>query len=180
MSDVRDVLIIPAASEAFVVAAELERVVVLQQAQRGTVEAAQVGVAVSLSDVALVFLERRVERPIQPVRDGRDLAGLGVDHRKAQADAVGHGPGAAHVQFRHARRGIEAAPERFVDAGHHRAVGNLVQCGDPAQHNRHSSNSAGFCAPSAALNRSCEGRPLERARNGSNHFFSGSRTIQEW
>jgi hypothetical protein len=56
-----------------------------------------------------------------------------VDHRLTQADVVRRGTRADQVDRRFARRRIETAPERLAVDGHHLAVGDLVQRGDPAQ-----------------------------------------------
>ncbi len=59
--------IIPAGFEAFVFDADFGGPLVLQQAQRGPPQDAEVGVGVSFANAALVLLERHVELPVPPV-----------------------------------------------------------------------------------------------------------------
>lgn len=55
--------VIPAGSEAFVLHADLERLIVLQQAQRRTPKDAEVRVGMSATEARLIFAERYVELP---------------------------------------------------------------------------------------------------------------------
>ncbi len=67
--DFFEVVFVPAGGEAFVLDADLAVWFVLQQAQRGAAEDAEVGVGVAFADAALVFLKRHVELPVQTVLD---------------------------------------------------------------------------------------------------------------
>jgi len=62
--------VVPSRGEAFVLDADLERVVVLQQAQRRPTEDAEVRVGMAPAQAGLVFLKRDVELPMQTVFDG--------------------------------------------------------------------------------------------------------------
>ena len=59
-----------------------------------------------------------------------------VDDDLSQADLIGRGPGADHVNGRLAAGGVEAAAERLAVDGHDLPVRDLVQRGDPTEQAR--------------------------------------------
>lgn len=67
--DFCEVVVVSGGGEAFVFEAKLLRVEVLQEAQGGAAQAAEVGVGVANSHAAPVFLKGRVELPMQRVLD---------------------------------------------------------------------------------------------------------------
>jgi hypothetical protein len=67
--DLFQVGVIPASDKVFVLHADLQRVVVLQQAQRRATEDAEVGVGMAKPHAGLILLERHIELPMQLVFD---------------------------------------------------------------------------------------------------------------
>ena len=67
--DLFEVVMVPGGSKAFVLDAQLERVVVFQQAQGCSTENTEVRVGVAATQARLVFLKRHVELPMQAILD---------------------------------------------------------------------------------------------------------------
>ena len=63
--DLQKVVVVPSGVEAFVFDSELLGVVVLEQAQRGAAEQAEVAGGVAFAEAGLVFLKGHVELPMQ-------------------------------------------------------------------------------------------------------------------
>ncbi len=64
-----EVALVPACGETFVLDADLQGGLILQQAQRGAAKDAEIGIGVALADAALVFLKGDIELPVQTVFD---------------------------------------------------------------------------------------------------------------
>ena len=71
--------------------------------------------------------------PIQQFWDRGDLVALRIDHQLPEADRVGRGPGADHVDGRFVARLVETAPECLAVDRYHLAFRGLMERLDPAQ-----------------------------------------------